>query len=56
VLRNSQETIPYDGKAQDIEAARQLWRSLRDGSVVPEAKRPPNATSSPWRNYGNQRF
>ncbi|HWH78729.1 MAG TPA: TM0106 family RecB-like putative nuclease, partial [Candidatus Binatus sp.] len=33
-----------------------LWRSLCDGSVVPEAKRPPNATSSPWRLYANKRL
>jgi predicted RecB family nuclease len=56
VLKDSSETISYSGKEQDIIAARQLWRALRDGSVVPEAKRPPNSTSSPWRHYGNQRL
>ncbi|MGH7817469.1 MAG: TM0106 family RecB-like putative nuclease [Candidatus Binatia bacterium] len=56
VLRGERsETVPYDGKANDVEAARQLWQSLRAGSIVPEAKRPPNTTSSPWRRYGNQR-
>ncbi len=55
VLKDSQEKVACDGKDKDIEAARQLWRSLRAGSIVPEAKRPPNASHSPWRHYGNQR-
>ncbi|MSP37343.1 MAG: TM0106 family RecB-like putative nuclease [Deltaproteobacteria bacterium] len=56
VLKDSSETVAYDGKEMEIDAARQLWRSLREGSVVPEAKRPPNAASSPWRLYANQRL
>ena len=56
VLKDGSETVAYVGKETDLDAARQLWRSLCDGSIVPEAKRPPNATSSPWRLYGNQRI
>ena len=56
VLKDSSETVTYDGKQNDIDSARQLWRSLRNGGVIPEAKRPPNATSSPWRLYANQRL
>ncbi|MGH7888033.1 MAG: TM0106 family RecB-like putative nuclease [Candidatus Binatia bacterium] len=56
VLKDSSERIPFDGKQSDLETARQLWQSLRAGSVVPEAKRPPNSTNSPWRLYGNQRL
>jgi uncharacterized protein len=56
ILRDSSENIAYEGKDKELEDARQLWRSLRDGSVMPEAKRPPNATSSPWRLYGNKRL
>jgi predicted RecB family nuclease len=56
VLKGSSETVLYDGKDKDLDAARQLWRSLCDGKVIPEAKRPPNATSSPWRLYGNKRL
>jgi len=55
VLKNFTETISYEGKEKTIEAARLQWRSLQDGSVIPEARRPPNATNSPWRLYGNKR-
>jgi uncharacterized protein len=54
-LKDGSERVSYDGKENDIVAARELWRSLRDGSFIPEPKRPPNAASSPWRHYGNQR-
>ena len=55
VLKDSEETVSFADKAQEIAAARELWRELRDGSVVPETNRPPNAASSPWRIYANQR-
>jgi predicted RecB family nuclease len=56
ILKDSSETVSYDAKDDEINNARRLWRSLCDGSVIPEAKRPPNATSSPWRLYGNKRL
>jgi uncharacterized protein len=55
VLKDSQETVSYSSKTQEIAAARQLWQELRDGTVIPETNRPPNAASSPWRIYANQR-
>ena len=55
VLKDSEETVSFADKAQEIAAARELWRELRDGNVVPETNRPPNAASSPWRIYANQR-
>lgn len=55
VLRDSQENVSSEGKDHDLEAARQLWRSIRAGDFVPEARRPPNAASSPWRHYANRR-
>ena len=55
VLKNSRETLAHDALDHDLEAARQLWQSLRAGSIVPEPRRPPNAAHSPWRHYGNQR-
>jgi predicted RecB family nuclease len=55
VLKDSVEIIAFDGKEADLAAARRLWNSLRDGSVVPELRRPPNAASSPWRIYANRR-
>ena len=55
VLKDVSATVPYGGKEQDIQNLRALWKSLRDGSMVPEMKRPPNAGRSPWRLYGNKR-
>jgi uncharacterized protein len=55
VLKDSVEQVGYDGKGKELDAARELWKSLREGHVIPEVKRPPNSTSSPWRLYGNKR-
>jgi len=55
VLKDSQETVGQSAKTQEIAAARQLWEELRDGKFIPETNRPPNAASSPWRIYANQR-
>lgn len=55
VLKDSQATVSYTSKTQEIAAARQFWQELRDGQVIPEPNRPPNAASSPWRIYANQR-
>ena len=54
VLNGASENVPYHGKEADLESARRLWKSLRDGALIPETKRPPNATASPWRYYGNR--
>ena len=54
VLKDVSESVPYEGKETGVEATRRLWKSLRDGEMIPETKRPPNATSSPWRFYGNK--
>jgi predicted RecB family nuclease len=53
VLRETVEQVPYaavEGALDDVLAT---WRALRDGELVPEPDRPPTATSSPWRLYGN---
>ncbi|HYT55331.1 MAG TPA: TM0106 family RecB-like putative nuclease [Verrucomicrobiae bacterium] len=54
VLKNSIETVLCNGQDPDLESIRRLWKALRDGERIPETRRPPNATSSPWRLYGNQ--
>src|SRR5262245_33924734 len=54
ILKDSAKTISYQGEEKDIDAARLQWRRLQDGSVIPEARRPPHATSSPWRVYANK--
>lgn len=55
VLKDSSATVPYAAKEPDIQNLRASWKSLRDGSMIPETKRPPNASHSPWRHYGNKR-
>ena len=55
VLKDNEERVAFADKVEDVVAARQLWNELRDGSVMPEMNRPPNAASSPWRLYANQR-
>jgi uncharacterized protein len=54
VLTNASESVLYEGKETGLEATRRLWKSLRDGEIIPETKRPPNATASPWRHFGNR--
>jgi uncharacterized protein len=54
VLKNSIETVLCDSKDADLDSVRRLWKSLRDSERIPETRRPPNASSSPWRLYGNQ--
>ena len=54
VLKNSIETVLCDGKDADLDCIRRLWKSLCDGERIPETRRPPNASSSPWRLYGNK--
>ena len=55
VLKDSAQIIALEGQEAELAAARRLWNRLRDGSAVPELKRPPSAASSPWRIYANQR-
>ena len=54
VVNGASETVPFAGKEVALEFTRKLWRTLRDGSVVPETKRPPTAAASPWRHFANQ--
>jgi predicted RecB family nuclease len=55
VLKDSAQSVGFDGRESDIDASRRLWNAVLDGSVIPEMKRPPNAANSPWRPYANQR-
>jgi uncharacterized protein len=56
ILKDRSETVSFAEHAPELDAARSLWQSLRSGSFMPEANRPPNSTASPWRRYGNQRL
>ncbi|MDH3442891.1 MAG: TM0106 family RecB-like putative nuclease, partial [Deltaproteobacteria bacterium] len=55
VLKNCLESVPYQSREAEINRLRKIWRSLRDGSAVPETRRPPDSSKSPWRLYGNKR-
>jgi uncharacterized protein len=54
VLRDSTSTVWFDGKEAELEKLRSEWQAIRNGEKVPALRRPPNATSSPWRLYGNK--
>lgn len=53
-LREGVERVPYSGTERELDAVLSTWRALRDGRLTPEPGRPPNATDSPWRVYGNK--
>lgn len=53
-LRAASEPVAYSGREKDIDEILTLWSGLRDGPLIPEPGRPPAATSSPWRIYGNK--
>jgi uncharacterized protein len=55
VLKDASTSVTYQGRETDLDSLRRSWKSLRDGHEIPETKRPPNTTASPWRIYGNQR-
>jgi uncharacterized protein len=55
IVNGASESVPFAGKAAVLESTRNLWRSLRDGAVIPETRRPPNAAASPWRHFANRR-
>lgn len=54
-LRDATENVAYGGMEAEIEEVVSLWAALRDGSSVPEPGRPPDAASTPWRVYANNR-
>jgi len=55
VLKDSSSIASFDGKEAELDGLRSEWRAIRSGEKIPGTGRPPNATSSPWRLYGNKR-
>ncbi len=53
VLKDAQQRISYNGRENQLEDTLSKWKSLRNGSWLPEPRRPPAAAASPWRLYGN---
>lgn len=54
-LQDSSASVAYRDTETTLAKLRSLWISLRDGETIPEPRRPPNSTNSPWRIYGNKR-
>ncbi len=52
-LRDATETVPYTGKERELDEIIVRWKALRVGEYIPEPRRPPDVTDSPWRVYGN---
>jgi len=53
VLHETVEQVPYAAVERTLDDVLATWRALRDGELIPEPDRPPKATNSPWRVYGN---
>lgn len=52
-LRETSQQVLHASVEDEVKETLDTWRALRDGQFVPELGRPPEATSSPWRIYGN---
>lgn len=53
-LRAQTRRIPTAEHETGLDQAFQRWRELKNGGPPPEPDRPPDATASPWRLYGNR--
>lgn len=53
-LPTMEEKITFPSVEEQLEDHLSQWKTLRDGQWVPEPGRPPEATRSPWRLYGNK--
>ncbi len=53
-LRETVEKASYAGREQALDEILLKWRTLRDGVRMPEPRRPPEVTASPWRVFGNK--
>jgi predicted RecB family nuclease len=54
-LKDSSQQVSYEGIESALAETRRLWRTLRDGEIIPETRRPPEAAASPWRRFANDR-
>jgi len=53
VLKDGMGTVAYPDRHNQLDELMASWRALRDNGPMPEPGRPPKATDSPWRVYGN---
>jgi predicted RecB family nuclease len=54
-LKNNTEWVLYDDrKEREVAYVLRTWKDLRAGRLIPEPKRPPDSTDSPWRVFANQ--
>ncbi|MGB2579220.1 uncharacterized protein AAIR98_001139 [Elusimicrobium simillimum] len=54
VLNGKEADINCIFLSERLEGELAIWRTIKDGSFVPEAHKPPKAAGSPWRVYANK--
>lgn len=54
MLKDKFVDVDYKDYDRRLEQELEYWRLIRDGSVKPEARKPPKAANSPWRMYANK--
>ncbi len=54
VLKTAEERVSFSGIEKKLDETLEKWKALRGNQWIPEPKRPPDVTSSPWRLYGNK--
>lgn len=53
VLRNKEVKIPYKKWEKSVSYQLERWNLIKEGKIIPEPGRPPNASTPPWRYYAN---
>ncbi len=54
VLKNKEQNLDCSKLIKKAHDNIAMWRAIKDGSFMPDAKKPPKAAMSPWRVYANK--
>ena len=54
VLKHKEQTLDCSRVIEKAKAHINDWRAIKDGSLIPDAKKPPKAAMPPWRVYANK--
>ncbi|MBQ4493986.1 MAG: TM0106 family RecB-like putative nuclease [Elusimicrobiaceae bacterium] len=54
IFKSKEQILDYTKLQEKVQRYLHKWRSIKEGSLVPEAAKPPKAALSPWRVYANK--
>ena len=54
IFKSKEQTLDCFKLQERVQKHLQEWLAIKEGSLVPEAKKPPKAALSPWRVYANK--